>query len=415
MQQKPTNRLLILFTLIIAGEAIFFLPFVLPRIFRPTFLLVFDITNSELGSYFSVYGIVAMISYLFGGPLADRFSARVLMSSALVLTSLGGVFLSFIPSGIFMKLIYGFWGLTTILLFWAALIRATREWGGTSLQGRAFGLLEGGRGLTAALMGTIALLVFVNQSVDMGAEVSEERLQAFRVVILVASLITFTSALLVWVYVPKDSILLDKEEFKVSRLLEVIKLKRVWLLAIIIVCAYVAYKITDDFSLYAKEVLGFSEVKATLVGTGALFMRAIVAFFAGIVSVNYKSVRLIAGGFAVSAISGGLLVLGLFEELQLLALANLGMLMIGIYSIRALYFALVQEAHVQLALTGTAVGFISVIGFTPDVFMSPWMGYLLDKYPGATGHRYVFFVLVVFAIAGFLSSLMFFVHEKRHK
>ena len=46
-------------------------------------------------------------------------------------------------------LLWGFFGISTILFFWAALIRATREWGGAEHQGRAYGLLDGGRGLLA--------------------------------------------------------------------------------------------------------------------------------------------------------------------------------------------------------------------------------------------------------------------------
>jgi MFS transporter, GlpU family, inner membrane protein len=88
---------LILLVLIIAGESIFFLPFVLARIFRSTMLDYFQITNTELGTWFALYGLVAMASYLAGGPLADRFSARRLMTLALVLTSLGGFMMAFIP------------------------------------------------------------------------------------------------------------------------------------------------------------------------------------------------------------------------------------------------------------------------------------------------------------------------------
>ena len=62
--------------LIIAGESVFLLPFVMARVFRPTLLEVFDLTNLELGTAYSVYGIVAMAAYFFGGPLADRFPAR---------------------------------------------------------------------------------------------------------------------------------------------------------------------------------------------------------------------------------------------------------------------------------------------------------------------------------------------------
>ena len=65
-----------LFLLVIAGEAIFTIPFVLPRIFRPTVLATFGIDNTELGLCFSVYGIVALFSYLLGGPFADKFQPQ---------------------------------------------------------------------------------------------------------------------------------------------------------------------------------------------------------------------------------------------------------------------------------------------------------------------------------------------------
>ncbi|GAG23162.1 unnamed protein product, partial [marine sediment metagenome] len=93
-----------------AGEAVFFLPFVLPRVFRPTLLDVFHLTNFELGIAFSVYGVVAMLAYFPGGPLADRFSARKLMAFALLATSIGGLVMASIPSLAALKVLYGFWG-----------------------------------------------------------------------------------------------------------------------------------------------------------------------------------------------------------------------------------------------------------------------------------------------------------------
>ncbi|MFK8111832.1 MAG: MFS transporter [Rubripirellula sp.] len=111
------GRSVTILALIVAGEAVFFLPFVLPRVFRPTRLDVFQLTNLELGIVFSVYGIVAMLAYFPGGPIADRFSARKLMAFALLATSLGGLLMARIPSLAALKWLYGFWGLTTILLF----------------------------------------------------------------------------------------------------------------------------------------------------------------------------------------------------------------------------------------------------------------------------------------------------------
>ena len=72
MQQEETKKqpLFVIILLILAAEAVFILPFVLQRIFRPTFLETFAINNENLGYCFSVYGIVALFSYLFGGPFS---------------------------------------------------------------------------------------------------------------------------------------------------------------------------------------------------------------------------------------------------------------------------------------------------------------------------------------------------------
>ncbi len=154
------RRLLALGTLIIVVEAMFGLPFHIPRYFRATILEVFGLSNAQLGDLFAIYGITATLAYFPGGPLADRFPARKLMAVSLFATGVGGLYLSTIPGPFGMAVLYGYWGVTTILLFWAVLIRATRDWGGASEQGRAFGILDGGRGLVAAGLASLAVIVF---------------------------------------------------------------------------------------------------------------------------------------------------------------------------------------------------------------------------------------------------------------
>ena len=63
-ETSSLRRGLILVALIAAGEAVFLLPFVLDRVFRPTFLDVFGVTNLQLGTAFSLYGISALRVFL---------------------------------------------------------------------------------------------------------------------------------------------------------------------------------------------------------------------------------------------------------------------------------------------------------------------------------------------------------------
>jgi len=417
---KEKRRITTLLALIIAGEAVFFLPFVMARIFRPTLLEVFGISNTELGAYFSAYGIVAMISYLFGGILADRYPARNLMAAALFLTSLGGFIMVSIPGAGIMTTIYAFWGFTSIFLFWAAMIRATREWGGEDFQGRAFGWLEGGRGGTAAIVGTIAFFIFYwftpeSTTPQDNVHSTEQGLHAFQIVIIAISVFTFLSGVMVWFLVPVTSSSNTASAqpggkssvFSAARVIRLIKLPTVWMLSIMIVCAYVGYKITDDFSLYAREVLGFSEVSSAGIGTAALWVRAIVAILAGYTADRLNPTRVIMACFAITVLSGSLTASGVLSPVVGLVLLNMSLTAIGIYAVRALYFAILKQANIPLGFTGTAVGIVSLVGYTPDVFMSPWMGYLLDKYPGNTGHQYVFLVLSGFALVGFMTCILF--------
>ena len=113
---------LYLLLLILAGEAVFILPFVLPRIFRPTVLDVFEMSNLDYNLSVAVYGVIAMVSYPFGGPLADKFPPRKLIALALWLTALGGVFYAQYPGLGTLNILYGYWGFTTIFLFWAPMI-----------------------------------------------------------------------------------------------------------------------------------------------------------------------------------------------------------------------------------------------------------------------------------------------------
>jgi len=393
---EDKGRTITLVTLIIAAETAYFLPFVLARVFRPTLLDFFQISNRELGVWFSVYGIVAMISYIFGGVLADRFPARKLMAIALWLTSGGGVVMAMVPSNRVMIVLYGFWGFTTIWLFWAAMIRATREWGGTEFQGRAFGWLEGGRGTVAALLATSALLIFSREG-------------NFQNVILATSLSTFLGGCLVWIFIPNRSPESSGTPFSETfrGILSLLRLRNTWLLSAIILCAYVGYKITDDFSLFAREVLGFSELNAAGLGTVALWLRALVAILAGYLADRYRRTDLITVCFGLTVIGAALFGFQILDGITVLILLNLVLTATGIYGLRALYFAVMKEAGFPVALTGTAVGIISIAGFVPDIFIGPWMGYLLDNSPGAEGHAHVFLLLSAFALLGLVAGLLF--------
>ena len=410
-RQLSFHRIVVLLALIVAGESIFFLPFVLPRVFRPTILEVFGLTNVELGSAFAAYGIVAMVAYVLGGPLADLFGPRKLLAIALVSTSLGGIVLWQVPTLATLKVLYAYWGFTTVALFWAALIRATREWGGELAQGSAFGLLDGGRGLLTAVTGSCVVALYASLlPTDIESASLDVRARALQQVIFVLASIPCIAALLVWLLFPKRGAAKHEDVPPVSLrgIWQVASMPVVWLQAIIIVCAYVGFKATDDFSLYAKEVLQVNEVEAARIGTYSLWIRPLAAVAAGFLADRFGSGRMTVVSFCLLA--AGSAALGanvLTPSMYVHYIVTIVCASLGIFALRGLYYAIMEEGQVPLSYTGSAVGLVSVIGYTPDVFMGPLMGHLLDSAPGATGHCHVFLVVMAFSVAGLVASLLF--------
>ena len=406
------QKFLILALLILSGEFIYFLPYVLSRVFRPTFLDVFQLNNFQLGSLFSVYGIVALLSYVYGGVITDKYSPRKLMSSALFLTALGGLVLASYPSYQTLQVLYGYWGFTSVFLFWGAMIKATRLWGGDNNQGKAFGFLDGGRGIVAASMSSIGVFIFsIILTTDIESASVIERQEAFRYVILFSSFMVAFIGLLVFIFLrnsDEKSTNIKSSVNSLTNIKHVLKNESIWLLMIIIMCAYVGYKVTDIYSLYASEVMFYDQIEAAKVGAVQLYLRPIVCIMIGLLADKTKNMFWIIFGFITMLIGALIFSLGFIQpNMNFIFFLSLVVLAVGTYSIRALYFAVLKEAKVPFALTGTAVGLISVVGYSPDIFAGPIMGHLLDTYPGVVGHQYVYLMLVVFSVIGLIASLRF--------
>jgi hypothetical protein len=80
---------------------------------------------------------------------------------------------------------------------------------------------------------------------------------------------------------------------------------------------------------------------------------------------------------------------------------------IGVFGIRALYFALLKEGYIPILLTGVAVSLISVVGYLPDIFMGPLTGYYLDAFPDELGFKWVFGILAICSFIGLIATVIF--------
>jgi nitrate/nitrite transporter NarK len=301
-----------------------------------------------------------------------------------------------------MAVLYGYFGVTTIFLLWGALIRATREWGGDASQGVAFGTLEGGRGLIAALVavtGVALLAIFMPEDASLATDA--ERRAGFRSVILLYSAVALGAGLLVWFVVPDSDAKSLSARNPFLGMLEVLHRPLIWAQAAIVISAYCLLKGTDYYSLYAQQAFGIDEVDAARLAAYGAYVRVFAALAAGFIADRVGAARSGLVAFAVLAVTF-LALSAIFPELvgMSVIIVTAAITLCAVFALRAVYFALLEETRTPRHLTGAAVGLVSVVGFTPDIFFAPIAGRILDADPGIEGHMNLFVLLAAIAAAG---------------
>jgi sugar phosphate permease len=395
-----SDKWLTMALLCLSGGLIYWLPF-LSEIYFVPMQDAFGFSKTQIGILSGTFGFMSLIGYFPGGWLADRFSSRKLISIALVITSAGGFIFSTLPSFEICVLLYGGWGLATACVFWSALIKATRSWAPREEQGRAFGILEGGRNFVDMASATILLIMFAWRGGD-DAALSE--------LILLLAVLPLVIAFLVWTAMKDDMPSGEYAQEKRSAptaagIIEVLKLPMVWLIAIIIMTAYTGLWGAIFFTPYATEVFDLGSVLGGAIGTGKLWIAFFAAIAAGFVADKIGCAKAVFGSFIL--MTSGFLVFGLVPGAPTLVpflLINVAFISVAVYALRGIYFSLLEQGCIPFAVTGTATGIVSVIGYTPDIYMPILGGMILDASPGADGYQNLFLVTAALSFAGLIAA-----------
>ena len=391
------------------GGFIYLLPYIRYTFYNPL-QKALGLNHADFGVSMSAYGICALVTYWPGGWLADRISARKLLSVSYLVTGLLGFYFASYPSFVMTVIVHGAWGVSTTLTFWAAYIRATKDMAGPEEQGKFFGLLEGIRGLVSTLASFAVAAIFAKFAAEQsGLTWSLHFISAG----------TVSAAILTWFFF-EDSMEKEPSESLLQDIAATFKSPLVWAIAIIVFTCYSAMAIGNYYTPYLTDVMGIS---AASVAFWASFWTYGCQFLAGpvggIVGDKVGSrpnvifacfVVLLATGLWIylSPVDKGYAAMLIFLVIALFA---------AMYAIRGVYFSLVEDLKVPTAISGAAIGFASVIGFAPDAFIYTWAGKVLDAHPGAEGYKILFGTSAGLSVVGLIVSagVAVYVHKTRQK
>ena len=397
LSSEGIQRYVKLLFLMMAGGAIYPLLY-LRQNFELTLLATLDISLAQLNVAHSVLGTSFFLSYVPSGWLADRFSPRSLLTFSVAMTGVIGLWYGSLPEAKWITVIFGLWGVTTGLTFWAALIKGCSLLAPQDQQARFFGLLEGGRGLFEALLATIAVGGFAFAVSSLGAVDETAMVQ---VIYFYSGVCLVIGALLWFVLKDKASDEAGGERSgdqtakatlrqTLDDLLGLLLNIRVWLVAICILTGYQVFWATYTYSAFLQTQFGLDAIAVAALTTVRLWMRPIGAVLAGFIGDRFHPVRslgiaILLAGFSLIA----LLILPADSPYTLLYFA-VATSSVVIYGVRGIYWASFNTTRVEPRRAGLAIGLVSMIGYTPDIYMPLINTYLIDTYGNAVGYQLYF-------------------------
>lgn len=396
---SPLFRYIQLGLLTLAAGALYPLLY-LRQNFEVTLLQAFHITSDQLGGLYSLLGIAYVVTYIPSGWLADRVSSRWLVVFSLGVVGLLGLWFATYPDPSMLKLIFLGWGVAGGLTFWSAILRAVKLLGTDREQGRFFGILDGGRGLTEAVLASIAIAIFAHYA-------SQAPQESLRPVIHLYAWTCLGIGLLSGLILPNErqrtqatNHANDSDSSGLSDFIMLIRVPEIWLISLIVLAGYQLLWATFSFSSYIQEHFSTSAVLAGELTVIKLWMRPIGAIGGGFLGDRFSNVKVLGFGMFAAALAWMLFVLVPASVPTWLLAACIVLLGLMTYSVHGLYWAIIDRCHVPARVTGLAIGIISMIGLSPDVFLPMISSAISHHFPGVLGTQLYFVYIGACCLAG---------------
>ncbi|MFO1210441.1 MAG: MFS transporter [Amaricoccus sp.] len=361
------------------------------------------LTHTEIGTLLSVNAIVATLLFVAGGFLADRYEPRRLIPVGLTGAGLLGLYMATFPPFGAMVIVFALLAICADCFFFPSLLKAIRNLGDDDEQGRMFGFLEGGRGVVDTLVAFAALGVFV--LMGSGA-------QGLKSAILFYSAVNIGAGVLTWFLLSDGKATSGdaKEPVGLAGLMEAARVPGIWLVSFNVFMVYIVYCGLTYFIPYLKDMY---QLPVALVGAYGIinqyFLKVLGGPAGGYMSDKKfrSSSRYLKWAFvALLPVMGVILALPTGSGYIFPAMAATLSFAFIVFTMRGVFWAPMSEVGIPSRITGSAFGIGCLIGYAPGMFAYVIYGSILDRFPGEQGYTYVFGLMSVLAVIGFMVASM---------
>jgi len=370
------------------------------------------LSHTQIGTAMSIAGLISTFGFLASIYLTDRVSKKIMIPLSLISICVCGIALSTFPSYPVFLLIYCLLAVCADMLYWPTMLKTVRLLGNEDEQGRMFGIMEAGRGLMDTLVAFGALGIFS----ALGSTAA-----GLKMAILFYSVVPGVIGIVMYFLLEPDESPVENTAEKSSEktvenankrawegVVRALKNKNIWLVSFNVFFVYSVYCGLTYFIPFLEEAYA---LPAALVGVYGIINQYGLKMLGGPVGgfitdkVLHSATKYLRIAFVIVGVI--LVVFSLLPHQSMgiiLGMAITLCISACVYSMRAIFFAPMDEVQVPREITGSAMSMGSFIGYLPGAFMYAVYGGVLDKFDGLAGYRIVYIIMAVFAAGGFLLS-----------
>jgi MFS family permease len=417
--KKEDLRRYFQFLLVVLAAGVIYPVIYLRTNYQETILEVFNMTLPQLNTIYSILGIVFIVGYLPSGLLSDKFSAKNLLAISLLGTAIGGFWFAQVPDYSSVAIIFTIWGFFSVFTFWSSHMKLVKMLAKESEEGRFFGILDGGRGVVEAVLASIALAIF-SKVIGSSLELVDKR-AALVSVIYMYSFVLLVTSILVFIFVDKQKESVNKSDnsrntepkLKLSELKKLLKNKYLYLQGGIVFMGYAVYWTVYYLGGFLETNVKVNPVTVGTIMVIVLWMRPVGGFIGGFLADKVGKEKtimaaLIGAGICLVSISVIPVSINPFTFYAIIVILG-----VFLYAIRGTYWSLLGKSKIDAAVIGTAIGAISLIGYTPDIILPQLNSFLFSTFGNNGGYNAYFITSAVLGIIGVTIAFIYYKINKK--
>lgn len=399
-----------LFIMGMSWAMVYIMPFIQYTFYDPL-LETLGCSNTQLGLLLTIYGIFNIVGAPVGGWLSDRYNFKVIYIGSLLLNAIVSVLLLINFTYSMAVIAWVGYGVASLLMHYPAHLKVVRLIAGDGQNAKIFGFNEFFIGVAGIIVNAVIVYVFARFA---------SGIAGMRGVVMATIVLSLVVAAAMYVVLRdiKGTVAGNDSSGETEKVggrdfIKVLTSPATWLMGLSIFCVYTCAVTMSYFTPYYTAAFG-----------GTVTVSALLAV------IRTHGMKL--GGGPVGGLlsdklgspSKALILVGVFSVLSLVILLVLpgGMpnvfialtlvIALVVYMGKGAYYAVATDLYVPAKYAATTAGIACALGFSPDIFLFPLIGYFIDNY-GVAGYRYIFIMQLCISAVGILCGVVALLYKKK--